>query len=277
MSGIAARFTELRGRGEGALIAFITAGDPRPSLTPRMARALLEHADMLELGIPFSDPIADGPSIQAASERALSAGTTPETVLDIIERIRRASEKPIVVLSYYNIVFKFGVERFARVLAEAGGDGLIVPDLPAEESAEVARAARKRGLDLILLASPTTTPERMRLICELSSGFLYLVSLLGVTGARERLSSEVRGLVARARSSSKGELPLAVGFGISRPEHVREVLACGADGAIVGSAFVDIVAKHRDDGRRMLRELSELAKAMKEATRLEHQLQRFPS
>ncbi|MEM2907715.1 MAG: tryptophan synthase subunit alpha [Candidatus Hadarchaeales archaeon] len=271
MSRIARKFAELRERGEGALIAFLTAGDPKPSLTPRMARALLEHADVLELGIPFSDPIADGPSIQAASERALSAGTTPETVLEIIERVRGASEKPIVVLSYYNIVFKFGVERFARRLAGAGGDGLIVPDLPAEESVEMAKVARRHGLDLVLLASPTTTPGRMKLICELSGGFLYLVSLLGVTGAREHLSSEVRELVVRARSFSKGRLPLAVGFGISRPEHVREVLRCGADGAIVGSAFVDIVARRPRNGRRMLRELGGLAQALKEATRSKHQ------
>jgi tryptophan synthase alpha chain len=271
LSRIAARFAELKERGEGALIAFVTAGDPKPSLTAKIAEVLLDHADILELGIPFSDPIADGPTIQAASLRALRAGMRPEAVLEIVERIRSTNDSPIVVLSYYNILFKFGAEEFSRRLAEAGGDGLIVPDLPAEEAMEISRVARGHGMDLILLAAPTTTPERLRLICELSSGFLYLVSLLGVTGARKRLSSEARELIARARSSSDGRLPLAVGFGISKPEHVREVLRWGADGAIVGSAFVDVVARFRNRGRRMLRELDAFAAAMKEATRLEHQ------
>lgn len=270
MSGIAGKFAELRGRGEGALIAFVTAGDPKPSLTPKIAEVLVKHADILELGVPFSDPIADGPTIQAADDRALSAGTTPETVFEIIERIRGGSDVPLVVLSYCNIVFRQGIENFVRRLAAVGGDGIVIPDLPVEESGEVLNAAKDHGIDLIFLASPTTTPERLRRICSLSSGFLYLVSLLGVTGARRSLSDEVKGLIARARASSGGKLPLAVGFGVSKPAHVSEVLRSRADGVIVGSAFVEIVARYRENERKMLRELDGFGRAMKAATKLEH-------
>ncbi|GAI35001.1 unnamed protein product, partial [marine sediment metagenome] len=196
MSRISAKFEELRSKREGALIAFVTAGYPKPELMPQIVQTLTRHADIIELGIPFSDPIADGPTIQEAADRALKAGTTPETVLEIISQIRCTSEIPLVVLTYYNIVFKWGVDKFVRDFTAAGMDGIIIPDLPAEEASEVLGATRKYGADLILLVAPTTTPERLKRICDLSSGFLYVVSLLGVTGAREQLSESVKPLIA---------------------------------------------------------------------------------
>jgi len=266
LSRIAAKFKELKQRGEGALIAFVTAGDPKPELTPKIVETLAKHADIIELGIPFSDPIADGPTIQGATDRALASGTTPETVQGIIENIRNSNDVPLVVLTYYNIVFKRGVDEFAKSFAAAGMDGIIVPDLPVEEAGELLNATKRHGVDLILLVAPTTTPGRLRRICGASSGFLYLVSLLGVTGARENLSDFVRPLISDVRKVSR--VPISVGFGISKPEHVSEVIRCGADGAIVGSAFVSLIAKNRGNERQMLRELDTLGKSMKAATRL---------
>ncbi len=266
MSRIGAKFEELGSKGEGALISFVTAGDPNPELTPRIVQALAKYADIVELGIPFSDPIADGPTIQGATDRALKAGTTPESVRKIIRQIRRTSDVPLVVLTYYNIVFKRGVDKFLRDFTAAGMDGIIIPDLPVEEAGEVLRATKKYGADLILLVAPTTTPERLKRICDASSGFLYIVSLLGVTGARKRLSGLVKPLIADVRKTSR--VPIAVGFGISKPEHVKEVIEAGADGAIVGSAFVNLIAKNLGDRQRMLRELDQFGKTLKAATRL---------
>ncbi len=266
MSRIVAKFEKLKQKGEGALIAFVTAGDPKPELTPKIAETLAKHADIVELGIPFSDPIADGPTIQAAANRALASGTTPETVRDIIEKIRDTNDVPLVVLTYYNIVFKRGVDNFIKSFAAVGMDGIIIPDLPVEEAGELLKATERHGVDLVLLVAPTTTPERLRRICGASSGFLYLVSLLGVTGAREDLSDLVRPLIADVRKVSR--VPIAVGFGISKPEHVSEVIKCGADGAIVGSAFVNLIAKNQGNERLMLKELDILGKSLKAATQL---------
>lgn len=266
MSRIAAKFKELKRKGDGALIAFVTAGDPKPELTPKIVKTLARHADIIELGIPFSDPIADGPTIQRADDRALASGTTPETVLEIIEKIRGTNDVPLVVLTYYNIVFKPGVDDFVKSFAAVGMDGIIVPDLPIEEADELLKATKRHGVDLILLVAPTTTPERLKRICRASSGFMYLVSLLGVTGAREKLSDSVRPLITDVQKVSR--VSIVVGFGISKPEHVAEVIRCGADGAIVGSAFVDLIAKYRENERRMLKELDAFGKSLKAATRL---------
>jgi len=264
LSRIAAKFKELKRRGDGALIAFVTAGDPKPELTPKIVKTLARHADIIELGIPFSDPIADGPTIQGADDRALASGTTPETVLDIIEKIRGANDVPLVVLTYYNIVFKRGVDDFVKSFAAVGMDGIIVPDLPIEEADELLKATKRHGVDLVLLVAPTTTPERLKRICRASSGFMYLVSLLGVTGARGKLSDSVRPLIADVQKVSR--VPIVVGFGISKPEHVAEVIRCGADGTIVGSAFVDLIAKYQGNERRMLKELDAFGKSLKAAT-----------
>lgn len=267
MNRITAKFKELRRRDEGALIAFVTAGDPKPAMTPKIVKTLSKHADIMELGIAFSDPIADGPTIQAAADRALRAGTTPPHVLTMIKKIRQVSNIPIVVLTYCNIVLKPCLETFMQKLSTAGADGIIIPDLPLEEAGEIRKVARKHRIDLILLAAPTTTPARMKKICKASSGFVYLVSLLGVTGAREKLSDAVKNMVTKAHIASKGRIPLAVGFGISKPAHVREVIKCGADGAIVGSAFVKIIAKNLKNEQKMLKELDNFGKVLKSATK----------
>ncbi len=264
MSRIHAKFRELKDKGEGALIAFVTAGDPRPALTPRLVDVLSRHADIVELGIPFSDPIADGPTIQKASDRALRAGTTPEAALRIIRQVRRKSQIPLVVLTYYNILLRPGVRKFVGQLADAGVDGIIVPDLPLEESGELSAAAEESGVDLILLAAPTTPLERLRRISRASRGFLYLVSSLGVTGARKRLSSSARPLIREAKGTSA--VPVAVGFGISSPAQVAKVIRAGADGAIVGSAFVGIIERNLSNERRMLKELEAFGKSLKAAT-----------
>lgn len=268
MSRLSTKFEELRSKGEGALIAFVTAGDPKPKITPQIVQTLAKHADIIELGIPFSDPIADGPTIQGATDRALKAGTTPETVREIIKQIRRTSEIPLVVLTYYNLVSRRGVDEFVRDFTAAGMDGVIIPDLPVEEAGEVLKATKKHGANLIFLVAPTTTPDRLKRICDVSSGFLYVVSLLGVTGARERLSGSVKPLIADVRKISR--VPVSVGFGISKPEHVKEVVKAGADGAIVGSAFVNLITKNLKNRKKMLQELDRFGKTLKAATRLSH-------
>jgi len=265
LSRISAKFKELRKRREGALIAFVTAGDPNPKVTPDVAEVLAKHADILEIGIPFSDPIADGPTIQAADERALRAGTTPATVFKIIKQIRGRSDVPIVVLTYFNTVLRPGVKKFMRMFVAAEGDGIVIPDLPLDEAKDVSKIAKQYDIDLILLAAPTTPSERLKRVCSASRGFVYIVSVLGVTGARKALPKEVKQVVARARAASKGRIPLAVGFGISKPQHVREVLDCGADAAIVGSAFVDLIVRYKNNKRMMLNELDRFAKSLKAA------------
>ncbi len=265
MSRISATFDELRQRHEGALIAFFTVGDPRLELTPRLVKVLSKHADIVELGIPFSDPIADGPTIQEGIDRALKASTTPHKALNVIKKIRRNCKVPLIVLTYYNILLKPGLENFIKRFASAGMDGIIVPDLPLEESGELLKVAKKYGVDLVLLVTPTTNDERLGLICQASSGFVYVVSLFGVTGAREKLSEHVRPLIARVKKISS--LPIAVGFGISRAEHVAAVMSADADGAIVGSAFVNIVKNNLKNEKKMLREIETFARALKVSTR----------
>ncbi len=263
MSRLAPAFRRLRARGETALVAYLTGGDPTPAASLPLLREAARHADVLEVGMPFSDPIADGPTIQAATGRALAAGTTPATVLSLIRKVRQTSATPIVVLTYTNLVLHHsgGPRGFCRALAAAGGDGLILADLPVEECAPFREAARAAGLNLVLLAAPTSDPERVRRIAGRSSGFLYLVSLLGVTGARARLPPGLASTVRTVRRAAGG-LPVAVGFGISRPEHVRAVRSMGAEGAIVGSALVKLV-EQRPGAAAVGRFLASL----KEATR----------
>ena len=243
-------------------------GDPDPSSTVGVIEAVLRGgADILEIGIPFSDPIADGRSIQAAAVRALAASTRPSVVLEIAGEVKRNHEVPVVLMTYFNPVYSAGAGSFLDAARKAGVDGMIVPDLPLEESEGFGRAARKRGIDSILLAAPTTGEARMKKIVASTSGFLYLVSVLGVTGARRDLSSETVRLVRLARRLTAGRVPLAVGFGISKPEQVETVIGAGADAAIVGSAIVDLVGQSREDGARYLGRIEEYVRSMKEATR----------
>ncbi len=267
MRGIERTFKGLRERGEGALIAYVTGGDPKPEGTPRIVKALISGgADIVELGIPFSDPIADGPAIQAATVRALEAGTTPRKVLEIAGEIREGYGVPLVILTYYNPVFRMGLENFFRLARDYRIDGVVVPDLPIEEADDYKRVAEAHGIDTVFLAAPSTSSERLRKIVEYTSGFLYLVSVFGVTGTRETVQSLTIELIRKTAGVTAGRIPLAVGFGISSPEHVRTIIKSGADGAIVGSGFVKTIEENRDDMDRLLRRIEEYTRALKRAT-----------
>ena len=240
MGRLSDRFDEIRER-RGGLVAYITAGDPDRSASLDVLRALdRAGADVIEVGVPFSDPLADGPVIQRASERALAGGMTLRGALDLVREARAALETPIVLFTYANPIDRMGTEAFAAAAAAAGVDGVLVLDYPIEEAAALRQQIVDAGLDPIFLISPTTTADRIRRSAELGRGFLYVISRLGVTGMRDALASDVEPLVARIRAETA--LPVALGFGISTPEQVAA--ACRtADAAVVGSALVDVIAK----------------------------------
>lgn len=239
---IAACFTRAKDERRCALVAYLTAGDPNPELTPDIALAMERGgADVLELGVPFSDPIADGPVIQRASDRALKAGTTVKRVLEIARAIRARSQMPIVLFSYLNPLLRYGLERLCADAREAGVDGVLFTDLSVEEAQAPLEPLRRAGLDTVFLAAPTSTERRLRLVSELSTGFVYVVSRTGVTGERDSMAGSAASLVERLRQLTSK--PLAVGFGISRREHV-EAVAAYADGAVVGSAFMRVIEEH---------------------------------
>jgi len=268
MSAIKGAFEKARSRGSGALVGYVMAGDPNPGFTSKIAGALIKGGvDVLELGLPFSDPIADGPTIQAASVRALAAGTTPQKVLQIAKEIRENHDTSIVIMTYYNPVFRLGLKRFCGLAKESLVDGVIVPDLPVEEAGDFRKAASDYGLDTIFLAAPSTTPERLKTIVQCSSGFVYLVSHFGVTGAKTAVEDSTIQLVKRVLPVTAGKINLAVGFGISKPQHVKRVLEAGADGVIVGSAFIDLIRKNKEDTATMLKELEAAAFELKEAAK----------
>jgi tryptophan synthase alpha chain len=238
---IARRFRALADAGELGLVAYITAGDPSLAASEKIVLAAAEAgADIIELGVPFSDPVADGPTIQRASERALRAGTTLGGVIDLVRRVRTASDVPLILFSYFNPILQMGVEKFADAASAAGADGVLATDLTPEEAGEYRKALEARGLDTIFLAAPTSTDERLKIIAGCSSGFLYLISRTGVTGERDSMPEDLPALARRVRRATK--LPLAVGFGISLPEHVS-VLGGIADAAVVGSALMAEIEK----------------------------------
>jgi len=240
-SRISKRFGELRASGELGIVAYIVAGDPSLDASLKYVLALAEAgADVIELGVPFSDPLADGPTIQRGAERALKAGATLAGVLDLVRRIRESSQVSIVVFSYYNPILQMGLEKFASAAASAGADGVLVTDLTPEESEDYRRILAAHHLDTIFLGAPTSTDERLAKIAACSSGFLYLISRTGVTGAKDTLPDDLPALLRRARTATR--LPIAVGFGISLPGHVS-VLGGLADAAVVGSALVSEIAK----------------------------------
>ena len=268
MDKITKRFKELKERGEGGLIGFITAGDPSADATVKIADALISGGvDFLELGLPFSDPIADGPTIQKGTERSLRAGMTPDLYFEVARDIEGV---PKICLTYYNLVLRRGFRKFIEDCKRAGIDGLIVADLPIDEATPLLERCRAENFHLIFLAAPTTSDERLRWIMRETSAFLYLVSLLGVTGEREKLSAYVKPLLRKIRALEqdiKKEVNVGVGFGISRPEHVSAVITAGADAAIVGSAFVRLIEENVDNEEKMLEEIEKFARALKEATR----------
>ena len=234
-------FERIRGNGHAGLVTYVTAGDPDLPRSAEILRALDRGgADVLEVGVPFSDPLADGPVIQRATERALAAGTTLPGALAMVKQVRAEIAAPIVIFSYANPILRMGAERFADEASQAGVDGVLVLDLPIEEAAEFRSLLASRGIDMIFLLSPTTTDERIRSAATLGRGFLYAISRLGVTGARDRVAASAREIVERIRAATN--MPIAVGFGISNPEHVREV-GQWADAAVVGSALVNVIAE----------------------------------
>jgi tryptophan synthase alpha chain len=242
MSRIQAAFDRLREEARGGMVTYVTAGDPDADTSARILIALANAgADVLEVGVPFSDPLADGPVIQRATERALARGMTLRGTLDVVRQVRRAVNTPIVLFTYANPVVRMDPEVFARTAKDAGVDGVLILDYPVEEAEPLRAPLMAAGLDPIFLISPTTTDERIRRSAELGRGFLYLISRLGVTGARDTLAPDVAGLVRRVRAHSR--LPLALGFGISSPQHVAQACA-SADAAVVGSALVNVIAQH---------------------------------
>jgi tryptophan synthase alpha chain len=247
LSRIVSTFEKLKRQGKKALIPYIMAGDPDLSTTQALVLNLESNGvDIIELGVPFSDPLADGPVIQRASDRSLRNKTSLRAVMDLVRTLRQRTQIPLVLMSYYNPIHKYGEEQFARDAVACGVDGVIVPDLPPEEAAQLLKTSRKVGLDTIFLLAPTSTPERIRKVSEASQGFIYYVSLTGITGAALGSFEEIKHKIREIRRDSAK--PVAVGFGISTPDQAAQV-AQWADGVIVGSALVKLVESHLQDPR----------------------------
>jgi tryptophan synthase alpha chain len=245
MTRIGKKFAELKQQQGKALVTFVTAGDPDLALTERLIPAMAEAgADIIELGMPFSDPMADGPTIQLSSERALAGGTTLTAILAMVKRVRQGCQVPMLLMGYYNPVFAFGPERFCREAAAAGVDGVLLVDLPPEEAGEFSRFAKSAGVDLISLLTPTSDPSRIDRVKKVGTGFIYYVSVAGVTGARTTVATDIGAMVELIRT--RVSLPVAVGFGISTPEQAGQV-AGAADGVVVGSALVKLFEQYRGD------------------------------
>ena len=258
-NGLRGAFVRSRRARQPVLVAYVTAGDPNLRFTEKLVLRLAEAgADVIELGVPFSDPIADGPVIQRASQRALRCGTRLADVLKLAARLRKKTPVPLVLFSYFNPVLQFGLERFAAQAAAAGINGVLITDLTPEEAGEFVRVMRRRALDTVFLAAPTSTPARLRQIARLSRGFLYLISRRGVTGARSDVPPDVKGIIRRLRRFTS--LPIAVGFGIARPEQVAALNGV-ADGIVVGSALVECCERAR--GEKALRAAAKLVERLK--------------
>ncbi|MGI6037949.1 MAG: tryptophan synthase subunit alpha [Limnochordia bacterium] len=245
MGRISESFIQLRNSRQKALIPFITGGDPSLSTTKAIIKELsAKGADMIEIGVPFSDPLADGPILQASAMRALQGGTTSEKILEMIAELRgEGLQTPLLLLIYYNVIYHKGCQTFAQRAAQAGVDGLIVPDLPLEEGEELRKACEQVGIDLVQLAAPTSTDDRLAAIGQVARGFIYCVSLTGVTGPRSEVNQELKTFIHRLRAHT--DVPLAVGFGISSPENAKTVAEM-ADGVIIGSALVELMHNHDD-------------------------------
>ena len=241
MKSVEHRFKHLQEKSECALIPFITAGDPNLETTAKALEVLAQNgADAIELGVPYSDPLADGPTIQAAATRALARGVQLEDVLGIVKQVSEKIDIPLILFTYYNPIYYRGVESFLKQIKEAGVSGLVVPDLPLEEAEILLKPAREIGIEVTLLVAPTSSQERIDAIASQSEGFIYLVSVTGVTGVRTEIASRAKDLLVELRNST--DKPIGVGFGISSPEQAKQVKDWGADAVIVGSAFVKRLA-----------------------------------
>ncbi len=264
MSRIAETFTKLKEEDSAAFMPYLVAGDPDLATTLELLKGVsAAGADLIELGVPFSDPMADGPTNQLAAERALKSGTTMPKILDLVKEFRKTSQTPIMLMGYYNPFFHYGLDKFCKDAAEAGVDGLIIPDLQPDDAGELKPHAIPNGIDPVYLIAPTSTPERLALVAKESRGFVYAVSLTGVTGARSKLPPELNDFIDTARISI--DLPLCVGFGIGDPTMAREV-AKFADGVIVGSAVVKRIAQAAEEGKSPVESVSVFVREMADAT-----------
>ena len=257
MNRIDKKFQELRDQDAKAFMPYLCAGDPTPELTSKLLLTLEEAgADLIELGVPFSDPIADGPTVQRASERALTHNISLEQILAIVADLRPQTEIPIALMSYYNPIFRMGEDVFCKAAQDAGVDGVIVPDLPPEQAQPLLEVAPTYNLATIFLAAPTSPPERMQLIASVSTGFIYCVSVTGVTGARATLSDEIAPMIRELRKHT--DKPVSVGFGVSTPDQATQVVQI-ADGAIVGSAIVNVIEDNMDNEAKLLTAVKQFA------------------
>ncbi|MGI9535058.1 MAG: tryptophan synthase subunit alpha [Thermodesulfobacteriota bacterium] len=263
MNKIEHRLNLINNNKKTALVCYITAGDPSIDKTKSIVLELEKSgADIIELGIPFSDPMADGPTIQLASERSLAGGTTIHDVLNIVKSIRNYSDIPLILFGYYNPFLNYGLEKFAKDAKDCGADGILVVDLPPEESEEFKQHLDVNGLDLIFLLAPTSNEERIKLVSENASGFIYLVSVTGVTGSRPDMEFSLSSLTKIIKESSK--LPVGIGFGVSSPEQAREISSY-ADAVIVGSALVKIIEKNGNDETMLLSKINNFVSSLSEA------------
>jgi len=263
MSKITDKFAQLNASGQKALIPFVSAGDPDLATTRELVLEMERRgADIVELGVPFSDPIADGPTIQKASQRALQAGVTLKKILDLVNQIRRQSQLPLVLMTYYNPIFKYGEGRFVEDAIQAGVDGLIVPDLPPEEAGGLLQAAEGTPLNVIFLLAPTSTPERISLVSKVSRGFIYYVSLTGITGAEGAVVEQIKNKLSQIKQVS--DKPVAVGFGISTPQQAARIAPL-ASGVIVGSAIIRVMEKHLQEPALMVQEVGKFVHQLKQA------------
>jgi tryptophan synthase alpha chain len=259
MISVSAQFEQLRAKGQSALIPFLTAGDPDLDTTAKALRVIDQNgADLIELGVPYSDPLADGPVIQAAATRALNKGVNFARVLDMLRSVAPHLRSPIILFTYYNPILHMGIENFLQSIYDAGARGLVVPDLPLEESEVLLKPAAEIGIEVILLIAPTSPPERMKAIAAKSQGFIYVVSTTGVTGMRDQVAQGAKEMIDSLRALT--DKPIGVGFGISRPEHAKQVIEWRADAAIVGSAIVKRLAQEGG-----LVEVAELCASLKRA------------
>jgi tryptophan synthase alpha chain len=259
-------FQEVKNRGEGAFIPFTVAGDPDFETSIEIVRQYVDNgADALEIGFPFSDPVADGPSVQAADIRSLNSGMTTEKCFEFISRIREFTSIPIGILVYYNLIYRKGLEEFYSKARNAGITGILAADLPPEEAGDAVKMASKYDLDQIFMVAQTTTNERIAEIVEMCTGFLYVVAVMGVTGARSDIKKSTVDLIKRVKNHT--DLPIAVGFGISKPEHVKDVIQSGSDGAIVASAIINIITQNLDDMDIGKHKIGIFCKELKESTK----------
>ena len=262
MSLIDQKFDELREKGKFALMPFLMAGDPNLNITYKILLKLQEKgADFIELGIPYSDPLADGPIIQLSASRALRSGTSLAQVLDLLKTLKGKLNTPVILFTYFNPLLSFGFKRFCEIASDVGAAGIIIPDLPLEETTQFSQIANDFNLDLVLLIAPTTPLGRMKVISSRTKGFSYLVSVTGVTGERNKLENRVENLIGQLKEISSN--PIAVGFGISSPEHIIKVRKWGADGVIIGSAFVKRISDSNDS--QIVNEVGKFCSEMRSA------------